>query len=318
MEEKLSNAIISGDIQFLETYFNNGNDLKGITLVSPDGYGIKPIKLAILSQIRFKGSSQISKLVLKHSSEQVLAEVLVSFASEDKYLEEMKALLEIGVLVDLAHENQTPLQRATGNENLKMVHLLLSYGADPNKTGEYGSALEKANKIHYEPAFEKMMVSFMNGEPKSPFDFVDKDKIIRQLNSWIHCLKNFAKDNKNQTFYVLAIDGGQLKANSEEEFKATLKQYQDDFPGEYVHEEEINRLKFSVGDFSFYEIEKEIDAPLENDKTAIDLAFIKRQENDNRTEKDLLLEGLLKNKELFTREMNITNDFKIMADGHIY
>ncbi len=318
MKEKLSNAIISGDLKFLESYFDNGNDFQGITLESPDGYGKKPIELAILSQIQFKGSSQITKLVQKHSSEQVLAEVLVSFASEDKYLNEMKALLEAGVFVDLAHENQTALQRATGNKNLKMVHLLLSYGADPNKSGEYGTALEKASKIHYEPAFKEMMVSFMNGVPKSPFDFVDKDEVIKKLNAWIYGLKTFAKDNKNHTFYALAIDGGKLKANSEEEFEGTLKKYRDDFPGDYVLEEEIKSLKFSVGDFSFYEIEKALDASIENDKTDIDLTFLKRQENDNRTAKDLMIEGLIKNKELFTKEMNITNDFKIMAYGHTY
>jgi len=50
----------------------------------------------------------------------------------------------------------------------------------------------------------------------------------------------------------------------------------------------------------------------------LDLTFLTPQTNDNRTKKDLLIEGLLKNKELFTKEMNVTDDFIIMADGHTY
>ena len=46
--------------------------------------------------------------------------------------------------------------------------------------------------------------------------------------------------------------------------------------------------------------------------------MLERLENDNRTEKDLLLEGLIKNKELFTKNMKISDDFRIYASGHIY
>lgn len=317
MKKELSAAIISGNLKFLKAYIDSGNDFNEITFTTPDGYEETPIKLAILSQTNFEDSSEVTKLIVENSSDEKIAKVLLFFASEEKYLENMKALLECNVFVDLLHDNQTALLMATGNRNLKMTHLLLSYGANPEAGGEYGTALEEAKMISYEPAYEEMMISFMKGEPKSLFDFIDKDKVINQLNKWVHSLINFGKENQGNTFYVVAIDGGRLIANSIEKFKITLKNYQEQYPDSYFKEEKIKELEFSSGDFYFHQIEKEIDASNDS-KIQLDLTFITQQKNDNRAEKDLLIEGLLKNKELFTKEMNITGDFKIMAYGHTY
>ncbi|PKH52658.1 hypothetical protein CXF68_18980 [Tenacibaculum sp. Bg11-29] len=325
MKQELSDAIISGDLEFLKTYIDNGNDFNGMTLSAPGGYGKEPIELAVLSQFDFKGSFEITKFVVNHSSDENISKMLYSFASEDKYLEKMKALLACDVFVDTLCDNRTALQMATGNGNLKMTHLLLTYGANPMADGKYGTALEEAEGISYEPVYEQMMLSFMKGIPKSPFDFVDKDSVIEKLNSWVYSLMCFGKENQDNTFYVVAIDGSQLVANSIEEFKVTLNRYQevdpdddDDFDDEDEFDEAaIEKLKFSSGDFSFHKINKEID-PSNELKFDLDLSFLIPQEKDIRTKNDLLIAGLLKNKELFIKEMNVTDDFKIMAYGHTY
>jgi len=317
MKDELSNAIISGNIEFLKAYIDKGNDFNGITLTAPGGYGKSPIELAVLSQSNYKGSLEITKFIIDNSSDEKIAEVLFSFASEEKYLENMKVLLQCDVFVDLPHQNRTALQMATGNRNLKMTHLLLSHGANPKAEGEYGTALEEAEGISYEPAFEKMMLSFMKGEPKSPFDFIDHEKVIKQVSKWVYSLITFGKEQQNNTFYAVAIDGNKVVANSIEKFEITLKKYQEKYTDSYTAEGEIKKLKYSAGDFSFHEIEKEMDVT-NSSGVDLDLTFLTPQTNDNRTKKDLLIEGLLKNKELFTKEMNVTDDFIIMADGHTY
>lgn len=316
MKEQLSNAIVSGNLEFLKTYINEGNDFNEMLLKDPNGYGELPLGLAVISQINYEGSAEVTQLILENSNEKDQAQVLVGFASEDTYLEKMKVLLETGIAVDLVFKNQTALQRATGNGNLKMVHLLLMYGADPNKNGEYGTALEAAKKIHYDRTYQQMMTAFMNGEKPSPFDFINKDEVISQLKTMLHSLKNFGKNNKNHTFYVVAIDDGQLKANSEEKFTATLKKYQEKYPNKYYLENAIKSLKFNPGDFSFH-IETESLDDL-NTSVNLDLTFLEKQENENRTKKDLLFEGLIKNKEIFTCEMNTTDDFEIISERHTY
>lgn len=318
MEEQLSNAIVSGNLEFLKTFINEGNDFNEMILEAPNGYGEIPLKLAVLSQINYEGSAEINKLILENSNEKNQSEVLLYFASEDTYLEEMKILLETGIAVDLVLNNQTALQRATGNRNLKMVHLLLMHGADPNKNGEYGTAFDEAKKIHYDLKYQQMMTAFMNGETPSLFDFINKNEIISQLKTMLHSLKNFGKNNKNHTFYVVAMDDFQLKANSEEEFAATLKEYQSRLPQKYHLENAIKSLKFNPGDFSFH-IEKQTESLDDlNTFVNLDLTFLEKQENENRTEKDLLFEGLIKNKEIFTCEMNTTDDFEIISKRHTY
>jgi|GEM_PF-6351259 len=288
-----------------------------MTLEAPDGSGIKVLALSVLAQIDYNGSPQITKLILENSDIEDQAEVVVNLASEDKNIEAVKILLESGILVDLLYDGESALQRATGNSNLKMVYLLLNNGADPNKKGKYGSALELAEKIYYEPAYLGMMEGFLKNQPKSPFDFIDKDKVKKKLVNWLICLENFGKKHEDQTFYVLAIDGGKLIANSEEAFQTILKSYQDNNPS-YKQQEKIDALKFNPGDFYFHQIETEIEETYEDYKINIDFSFLEQQENDCRTEKDLLLEGLLTNKLVYTQKMNIANEFKIIANGHFY
>lgn len=379
MEDKLSKAILLGDIEFLKSYLNEGGDFNRMILKAPDGFGKKPLELSVLSQLKHKGSFQITKLILENSNIEDQAEVLVSLASEDENLEGVKILLDSGISVNLLYKGQTALQKATSNRNLKMVYLLLSFGADPNIKGEYGSALELAKEVYYDPTYLGMMEAFLKGQAKSPFDFIAKDKVKKKLTTWAICLENFGKDHKDQTFYVLAFDGGKLKANSEESFKKVIERYREDWSeshkiktresltddelefiteqyefekkmnqvsgktfsleeyidsnlkienaliqkklklgNPYDKEEKIHSLKFSLGDFYFHQIEREIEGTIENDDFNIDFSFMERLENDNRTEKDLLIEGLIKNQQVFTRKMNITHDFRIIAPNHLY
>lgn len=318
MTNTISKAILSGDLLFLNSYLTQGGNFNKMTLVTPDGYGVNAIKLAILAQLKHNGLAEITKLVIENSSIEDKTETLYFYASEDKYIKEMEILLKNEVSVDLMYKNQSALQLATGNGNPKMVYLLLLNGANPNQKGEYGSALDLAKKMYYDPSFQLMMESFLIGEPKSPFDFVEKEKIISQINAWINALVCFAKKQTNQTFYALAIDSGRLKANSEEKFLSTLKEYQKNYPNSYNTIEKINRLKFNPGDFSFHAIEDEKDDFFIDYSKMLDLSFLKRKKDDNRTAKDLLLEGLLLNQNYFLTKLHVTNDFKIIAPNHIY
>ncbi|MDR7212075.1 DUF4303 domain-containing protein [Flavobacterium piscis] len=318
MTDTISKAILSGDSLFLNSYLNQGGNFNKMTLTTPDGYGAPAIKLAVLAQLKYNVPNEITRLVIENSSIEDKASALRSYSSEDKYLREMDIVLKNGIPVDLMFKNQSALQLATGNGNQKMVHLLLVHGADPNLEGEYGSALESAKEIHYDRTFQQMMESFLIGEQKSPFDLVEKESIISQINSWISSLISFAKKHANQTFYVLAIDAGRLKANSEEKFLSTLKKYQEEYPNSYNTAEKINNLKFNPGDFSFHSIEEEKDEPFIDYSKELDVSFLIRKKDDNRTAKDLLFEGLLLNQKYFLTELRVTTDFKIKSPNHIY
>ncbi|WP_445456707.1 hypothetical protein [Flavobacterium sp. HNIBRBA15423] len=318
MIDTISKAILSGDSLFLNSYLNQGGNFNKLTLTTPDGYGVTAIQLAVLAQMKYNGLKEITKLVIENSSIEDKASALRSYSSEDKYIREMEIVLKNGIPADLMFENQSALQLATGNGNEKMVHLLLVHGADPNLEGKYGSALESAKKMYYAPSFQQMMESFLIGEQKSPFDFVEKESIISQINLWINSLISFAKKHTNQTFYVLAIDAGRLKANSEEKFLSTIKKYQKKHPNSYNTEEKINHLKFNPGDFSFHSIEEEKDEPFVDYGKELDLSFLIRKKDDNRTAKDLLFEGLLLNQKYFLTELRVTADFKIKSPNHIY
>ncbi len=316
MKEQLTTAIINGDVNFIQDYFTQGGKLDKLRLTAPNGYGVSPVELAATSHIHHQGNAQVVSLIVKNSSEDVLAESFIRFSSEDDNTAEVKSLLEAGVPVDIIHQNRTALQRATGNRNLKMVHLLLTYGADPNKEGEYGTALKEAKSIRYEPAYLGMMESFLEENPKSPFDFVNTDAIKSQLKDWLTAIHNFEKSNNDQKFYIIAIDGGRLSANSEEAFEATLKKYREDFTDSYREENEVQRLKFSAGDFSYHNIHEMKEITL--DTNNLDYSFLEPLPNDARTKKELLTEGLLLNKELFRKELNTTDDFKIQIFNHTY
>lgn len=300
----------------MNSYLNQGGSFNKMTLITPQGHGISVIKLAILAQMKYNVSKEITKLIIENSSVEDQASTLHSYSSEDKYSKEMEILLKNEVPVDLIHQNRSALQLATGNGNLKMVHLLLVHGANPNLEGEYGSALDLAKERYYDPSFQLMMESFLLGEPKSPFDFVVKEEIIAQINTWINTLLGFGKKHNHENFYVLAIDSSMLKANSEEKFLITLKEYQTKNP-KYHNIEKINSLKFNPGDFS-YAIEKEKEAFFTDYSKELDLSFLIKKKDDNRTAKNLLFEGLVVNQNHFLTELRVTKDFKIIAPNHIY
>ena len=317
MTEQISKAILSGNLSFLNAFIKEGKTFNKITLETPNGDGIPAIQLAILAQLKHNGLAEITKLVIENSSIEDKTETLFFYASEEKYISEMEILLKNKVPIDLTRKNRSALQLATGNGNPKMVHLLLLNGANPNLEGEYGSALDLAKERYYDPSFQLMMESFLLGKPKSPFDFVEKEKIITQINTWINALICFGKKHNHENFYVLAIDSSMLKANSEEKFLVTLKEYQKKNP-KYHNIEKINSLKFNPGDFSYYAIEKEKNAFFTDYSKELDLSFLIKKKDDNRTAKNLLFEGLVVNQNYFLTELHVTNDFKIIAPGHIY
>ncbi len=314
MKDTISKAILTKDLLFLNSYVKEGGNFNKMTLEKPDGDSTLAIQLAILAQLKHNGLAEITKLVIQNSSIEDQVEALFSYASEDKYILEMEILLENKVLVDHKYKNRSALQLATGNGNPKMVHLLLLYGANPNLDGEYGSALDLAKERYYDPSFQLMIESFLLGKPKSPFDFVEKEEIIAQINTWINALIGFGKKHNHENFYVLAIDSSMLKANSEEKFLVTLKEYQTKNP-KYHNIEKINTLKFNPGDFS-YAIEK--DAFFTDYSKELDLSFLIKKKDDNRTAKNLLFEGLVVNQNYFLTELRVTKDFKIIAPNHIY
>lgn len=314
MKDTISKAILTKDLLFLNSYVKEGGNFNKMTLEKPDGDSTLAIQLAILAQLKHNGLAEITKLVIQNSSIEDQVEALFSYASEDKYIQEMEILLENKVSVDHIYKNRSALQLATGNGNPKMVHLLLLYGANPNLEGEYGSALDVAKERYYDPSFQLMMESFLLGKPKSPFDFVEKEEIIAQINTWINALIGFGKKHNHENFYVLAIDSSMLKANSEEKFLVTLKEYQTKNP-KYHNIEKINTLKFNPGDFS-YAIEK--DVFFTDYSKELDLSFLIKKKDDNRTAKNLLFEGLVVNQNYFLTELRVTKDFKIIAPNHIY
>nr|WP_284149190.1 ankyrin repeat domain-containing protein [Leptospira weilii] len=269
--------------------------------------------MAAIAETKYKGSPEITKLILENSSAEEQGEVLYFFASEDKYLEQASALLRAGIQVDSGQENSTPLQLAVGNQNPKMVYLLLSYGADPNRKGEDGSAFDSADS---NPLYEGMLNSALNGNLKSPYYFIDLEKVKLSLNRWANSIQAFAQNNTDKTFYVFGIDGGRLVANSEEEFQKTLKKYQERYPDRYNQEDKIQSLRYNPGDFSFSIPEKWNDDA--GDVIHLDDSFLNPMENETRIEKELLRDGLILNRNLIFKDLKLSSDFRISAFGHVY
>ncbi|WP_061219555.1 ankyrin repeat domain-containing protein [Leptospira weilii] len=314
IEEQLNQAILSGNVSFITDYIQSGAGFGKITLVTPDGYGASPLRLAAIAETKYKGSPEITKLILENSSAEEQGEVLYFFASEDKYLEQASALLRAGIQVDSGQENSTPLQLAVGNQNPKMVYLLLSYGADPNRKGEDGSAFDSADS---NPLYEGMLNSALNGNLKSPYYFIDLEKVKLSLNRWANSIQAFAQNNTDKTFYVFGIDGGRLVANSEEEFQKTLKKYQEKYPDRYNQENKIQSLRYNPGDFSF-SIPEEWDDRRAGDVIHLDDSFLNPMENETRIEKELLRDGLILNRNLIFKDLKLSSDFRISAFGHVY
>ncbi|RHX80785.1 ankyrin repeat domain-containing protein [Leptospira yasudae] len=312
IQEQLTQAILSGSVNVIADYIRSGAGFEKITLITPDGFGASPLRLAAIAEAKYKGSSEITKMILENSSVEEQENVLYSFASEDEYLEQTEALLRAGILPDIGTKDQTPLQLAVGNRNPKMVFLLLSYGADPSRKGKYGSAFDSAES---NPLFLGMLTSARSGKPKSPYYFVDLEKVKQVLNRWANAVRMFAQNHKEKTFYVFGIDGSRLVANSEEEFQRTLKKYQDNYPDRYNQEDKIQFLRYNPGDFSFSMPEISVDL---EENILLDHSYLNPIENETRTEKELLKDGLILNRNAIFKDLKLSADFRISAFGHIY
>ncbi len=313
-KDAIVSALLNGNLDSLQQV--TGSAWANETLTDPQGYGVKALELALRAEVSGAGSSQLTAYVLDETDLEISKEILLGLASEDKYLPKMGALLKAGMPVDSLFKNQTALQRATGNGNQKMVHLLLSHGADPHHPGEYGTAYEEAKSQHYQPAFQGMMDAFLTGESKSPFDFIAVDKIRSTLQKWALQIAAFAPQVAEETIYVVGFESGRLKLNSEDAFEKNLARYREMFPGKYQAEADIESLRYNIGDFSYHDLgslpEEVSGAP------SLDWAFLERQEADVRTEKEVLYQGLLSNLEALLAPLQTTAQPRVIASGHVY
>lgn len=73
-------------------------------------------------------------------------------------------------------------------------------------------------------------------------------------------IQEFAKRHTSEVFYAFAIDDGLLCFNSISEFDKTLKKYQLEYSG-YNKQDEINDLKYNIGDWAYQGFSNLGDAP---------------------------------------------------------
>ena len=306
-QDQLGKAIMEGDILTIKKYLEYNDSFNNIKVIDPNGFGRTPLELAAIAETHGTGYSEATKMILANSKEEIQAEALIGFASEDDYINQVNSLLEAGIKPDIMNKNSTALQRAVGNKNPKIVYLLLSYGADPEKEGEYGSALEIAG---FDELHKGMLESAINGNVKSPYYFIDLENIKTTLKIWANSIQIFSRQNSEKEFYVFGIDAGRIVANTEDEFIKTLKKYK------YKTDDKIQSLRYNPGDFSFHIPIIYDDVNIE--KTELDFSFLEPQNNESRIEKELLRDGLIHNKETIFKNIKTTSDFKIYAFKHIY
>ncbi|WP_016756736.1 hypothetical protein [Leptospira santarosai] len=160
--------------------------------------------------------------------------------------------------------------------------------------------------------YSKILKSVEAGEVKSPYYFVDLEKVKATLKTWANSIRVFSEQHKDQKFYV--FDAGELVANSEDAFQKTLTNYLSKYGDRYKTEEKIRELRYNAGDFSFrIPIVKSDDI-----QTGLGFSFLNPQEDECRIEKELLRDGLICNREFIFKDLKITSDFKIFAFGHVY
>ncbi|MBW9233215.1 DUF4303 domain-containing protein [Leptospira santarosai] len=162
--------------------------------------------------------------------------------------------------------------------------------------------------------YSKIIKSAAAGQAKSPYDFVDLEKVKATLKTWADSIRVFSEQHKDQKFYVFGIGAGELVANSEDAFQKMLANYLSKYGDRYKTEEKIRELRYNAGDFSFrIPIVKSDDI-----QTGLDFSFLNPQEDECRIEKELLRDGLICNREFIFKDLKITSDFKIFAFGHVY
>ncbi|EMO28735.1 ankyrin repeat domain-containing protein [Leptospira noguchii] len=314
MSEMLTQAILKGDILEIRKFLETGNSFENVQVVDPKGFGRSPLQFAAIAEADYGGSSEVTKIIFENSSEPKQAEALFFFASEDNYLAYTKVLLKAGIQPDVSEQNQTPLQLAVGNHNLKTTYWLLAYGADSQKKGKYGSAIEIANSGS---VYEEILKSAIEGKVKSPYYFLDLERIKEILRSWTNSIQLFSAQHNDQKFYVFGIDVGRLVANTEEAFQKTLQYYVKNYGDQYKSQEKIQHLRYSSGDFSFsIPIVKTANTDVE--VVGLDFSFLEPQKDEDRTEKELLRDGLVFNRDFIFKHTKVSDDFKIFAFGHIY
>ena len=126
--ENVSDAIVRGDVELVRRWLATGPDLGKQEYVGADGYARSPLELAALAETRHQGAAEVTQLIVGASDPLTQAGALLCFAAEEKTLPEVRALLAAGVPVDaLSAQGGTALQLAVGNNNPKMVQLLLKH-----------------------------------------------------------------------------------------------------------------------------------------------------------------------------------------------
>lgn len=299
-------AIEAGNKAPLEAHLAAGGELAQIDL-------LRGVDAALKNDI----GKEILALLVKHASPKVITEAWGVCVSEDDRVPRARAMIEAGVSIEHpASKNQTALQLATGNSCPKMVHFLLTAGADPHAPGEYGSALEIAQESASD-TYRQMMEAALAGASSSPFDQVDPKDVVARLQRWAAALAAFARAHPDQTFYAVAweADAEQLSANSEEAFRDTLAEYQKSFPDRYDQPDSIADLRASVGDFAFV-IEEGAEGIDLGD--TLDLSPLDPQPGDDRPFDQVLVDCASANVELLCGSLKRTPDFRFLLAHHEY
>lgn len=206
--------------------------------------------------------------------------------------------------------------------NLWLIFLLSGKGA---------TVLEEAHRIS-DPAFAGMMKScLMGGHPTSSYDYVDHDKVKTKLASWARALKRFAKKHHGETFYVLALNRvtATLMANTEEAFDAEIARHRQQLsstclknsrPRRCISAQEVRQRKHNSDIFKYHQIDSDSEdcAQQVNNlcdpgrEDLLDFSFLRRKDNDSRTEIEILYDGLVANQAVLAADMTRSRDFAII------
>jgi hypothetical protein len=141
-------------------------------------------------------------------------------------------------------------------------------------------------------------------------------------------IEKFVTEHSEETFFAFSIDANMLCLNSEEEFKKTLKYYQEKYPESYNDNEKIDELKYNTGDWGyqgFFDLEDGFDHELYSEHYHI--PFDNKDLEDEELAKffqntpyhramSKLLEKLVENGVFDS--LKKTTDFKVFLSEHNY
>lgn len=310
-EEALAAAMVAGEVAAVREWLATNPTLEKLTLRGPDDYGWSPLQLAAFAQTNYRGTAEVTALLVHASSQPQQAEALAFFASEDKYLAQARALLDAGVTADVARkEGGTALQLAAGNGNPKMVQLLLKRGANPNTEGPHGSALRCASSS---PLLVAMMSAAAANQPFCLFALHDLEKLRVSLEAKARDVRAFLLANPTEVFFAVAFEGSRTKANSERHFEAALARGREDFPDAYREPAKVERLRYNPGDFGFV-----VPAAPTASVPPLDFAcLVQRGPDDDRTVRDLVVETFELNRAAVLAGVKVPADFRFLAAKHV-